>query len=100
RSRPLGGRDGAPLEALLQAPRREVAVAECARRGRERLVPPELAPDGSGAGAVQLAADPERGPPDHLEREHAPGRAVELDRDAVALLASQRRYAWHGECPT
>jgi len=70
-------------------------VAERARRDSERLVSPKLAPDGSGAGAIQLAADPERGSPDHLEREHAPGRAVELDRDVVASLASQRRYAWH-----
>jgi hypothetical protein len=51
-------------------------------------VPPELAPDDSGAGAIQLAADPKPSPPDHLEREHAPGRAVELDRDAIASLAS------------
>jgi hypothetical protein len=81
--------------ALFQPPGRKIAVAERARRRRERLVPPELTPDGSGAGAIQLATDPERGSPDHVEREHAPGRSVELDRDAIASLASQRRYAWH-----
>jgi hypothetical protein len=58
-------------------------------------MPPELAPDGSGTGAIQLGADSKRGSPDHVEREHTPGRALELDRDAVPSLASQRRYAWH-----
>jgi hypothetical protein len=96
RARPLGRRDGAPLEALLQPPRREVAVAKRAGGGGERVVAPELAADRSGTLAVELRAHPEPGPRDHLERERPPGRAVELDRDPVSALASKLGYTRQG----
>ena len=60
-----------------------VASPQRPQRDPARLEPPQLATEGTRRRPVERPADGEAGDVDRLERDDAPGRAVELDRDAA-----------------
>jgi hypothetical protein len=71
-----------PAQALIQAPLRQGASLQSARRHGERAVPPQLTPKAPQKRPFELDPVRQAGPDNNLLRERSPPLSVDLDCDA------------------
>ena len=83
----IGSGDAAALEPRVEGVGREVARAQEAAGGRERLRAPPLPRDLAQPRPVELGSRRQPRPHDHVRGQDSPVVAVDLDEDAAAAAA-------------